>query len=99
VGLARLRVVQAVIAYDPDVFDAELAVERSGHAHFDKDQLAELLGLSSGSMNQLRLRGHVPLPDHYLGPDGRRCDAPGGHRRAIWTIEQATSLLVTRTMT
>lgn len=80
--------------WDPDLFDAELTVERTGHGSFDKDELADLLGLSAGSLNTMRLRGHVPAPDHYLNPDGSTCDVPGGHRRAIWTTRQAARMLL-----
>lgn len=85
--------------YNADTFDAELAVERSGHAFFDKDELADLLGLSVHSLGAQRARGKIPAPDHYLEPDGRRSTVSGGHRRAVWTPEQATQILVARKAT
>lgn len=83
-----------MIAYDPDLFDAQLAVERSGHAFFDKDELAELLGITPVSLGAMRARGRVPAPHHYLNPDGSRSESVGGHRRAIWTTEQAARILL-----
>ena len=79
-----------------DLFDAELAVERSGHAFFDKADLAELLGISAKSVSVLRVRGKIPAPDHYREPDGRRSGVSGGRRRAVWTPAQAARLLKDR---
>jgi hypothetical protein len=81
------------VTFDDDTFDAELAVERSGHAFFDKVDLADLLGIQASSISPLRARGKIPAPDHYQEPDGRCNDACGGHRRAIWTAEQAMNVL------
>jgi hypothetical protein len=71
--------------YDADAFDAELAVERTGHAFFDRDLLAEITGLSPRSFSRMQLRGTIPAPDHY-----------GHNGRAIWTPEQVVQILADR---
>lgn len=82
--------------YDSDVFDAEVVVERSGCAFFDKDDLSALLGLSPRSLSVIRARDKIPAPDHYRDPDGNTKAVPGGHRRAIWTREQVVQILAKR---
>lgn len=84
------------VTYDPDLFDAGLAVERSPCAVFDKVALAELLGIAPTSLGTLIARGKIPAPDHYQDPDGGYSGGPGAHRRAVWTPEQAAQVLAQR---
>ena len=83
-----------MIVYDADLYDAEIQVERTGRACFDKVALASVLGISVKSVNKLKTRGKIPDPDHYEDIVVER--GLNGGKRAIWTNAQVAQILAGR---
>lgn len=78
------------VEFDSDLFDAEILVERSGHAYFTKEDLAELIGMSVQSIWRMVATGTLPPAAWYE-------DAPGkGRLRAHWSCAQAAEALARR---
>jgi hypothetical protein len=77
----------AFTIYDPDLFDAQVIVERTGHSEFTKYELAALLGLRPATINTMLKRRRIPLPHHT------RPTTHYGHAN-VWTPEQAAWMLV-----
>ena len=79
------------MTYDDLRFDAEIIVERHGCARFDREALAEFLGVHPDSVFRMIKAGGIPAPHHYEETnwsDGKRNEI------AIWTPEQVVEMLV-----
>lgn len=75
------------MAYDPDLFDAELMVERWGGGPFDTGALSEFLGVSRMAIYRMLCRGRIPRPAWVE-------EADHGGTKNYWTTEQVARIVL-----
>ena len=73
--------------YDPDLFDAELIVERYGYARFGMTELAQFLGISRMSVNRRLYAGAIPRPAIIETPEW-------GGTKCFWTPAQVAEMVL-----
>jgi hypothetical protein len=77
------------VAFDDDLFDAQVIVERFGRARFNKFDLAELLGLAPNSVWKAVKRGRIPEAHHYEW-------VTEYYPEAVWTFDQVVEIVAAR---
>jgi hypothetical protein len=75
---------------DDTLFDLEILLERHGRAHYNRKDLAELLGVKSGTVTSMVAKGRIPQPSRFdvIGEDR------GDH--GVWTPAQLVGYLMER---
>lgn len=77
-------------AWDTELFDCEIVVERTGVGEFDRDTFAAVLGIDPRSISKLMSRGIVPKP--YRTEEHPRHGFPTN----IWTPAQVAATMLLR---
>lgn len=75
-------------AFDDDLFDAMIRVERAGCARFRVEDLAPLLQISPRSVAHFIKRGVLDAPSYELTPENN--DFP------VWSPEQVARAMLAR---
>lgn len=86
-------------AYDPDRFDCEILIERSGHTSFTAQVVAELVGCSYNTVRKRLSQGKYPRPAIFDACD--KGFVGGGHlgvtseaKCHLWSREQVIDMMI-----
>lgn len=72
-------------AFDDDLFDAEVTLDRTGVTTFDRFGVARVLNIADRSIWRRINSGRIPGPDHY--------EPKGSVTEGIWTREQVIHMI------